>query len=54
MEAAEEVVATSANVLRRDKISQALYTNLLYVIGTLSAQALTVNAPEDFYKLVLD
>lgn len=43
--AAEEVISTSAKVLCKEKLSNGVFLNLLFVIGTLSAQALTVTAP---------
>lgn len=54
MEAAEFIITSSVNLLRKPKISSALFTNLLYVIGTLSAQALTITSPEQFYKVVIE
>lgn len=41
-------------MLRKSKVGPNLFINLLYVIGTLSAQALAVASPEDFYKLILE
>lgn len=42
MEAAEEIISASVVTLKREKVSNGLFTNLLYVIGTLAAQALTI------------